>query len=178
MTTGEHRDTEREGVIGLSTPTLPAAAATVRARWAVGSALGILHPSAVPLRDGRVRLSTRHDLLNAQVLRSLQEQLTRRAADRVTEDRLLAESVAILGAEVARARGEEPARGATDALDRYLGGPGLSPSQRAEAEAMLQVALAGAAAHDPEAAERLRRIPQPGPVVRTSEIVGTSGLIS
>ncbi|HZX08095.1 hypothetical protein [Kribbella sp.] len=43
---------------------------------------------------------------------------------------------------------------------------------------MLQVALAGAAAHDPEAAERLRRIPQPGPVVRTSEIVGTSGLIS
>ncbi|HEY3515102.1 MAG TPA: hypothetical protein VGL36_38340 [Kribbella sp.] len=165
-------------MIRLTTPTLSAADATARARWAVGSALGILHPSAVPLRNGRVRLTTREDVLDAQVLRSLQQHLTRRAADRVVEDRLLAESVAILGAEIARARGQEPARGATDALDRYLGGPGLSPSRRAEAEAMLLVALGGAAAHDPQAAERLRRIPQPGTVVRTSEIVGTSGLIS
>ncbi|MGZ0146191.1 hypothetical protein ACXJJ3_03920 [Kribbella sp. WER1] len=165
-------------MIRLTTPTLSAADATVRARWAVGSALGILHPSAVPLRDGRVRLGGRDDLLDAQVLRSLEQQLTRRAADRVADDRLLAESVAIVGAEVARARGQEPARGATDALDRYLSGPALRPAQRAEAEAMLQVALAGSAAYDPEAAERLRRMPQPGTVVRTSEIVGTSGLIS
>ncbi|MFD7159920.1 hypothetical protein ACFV9C_35360 [Kribbella sp. NPDC059898] len=165
-------------MIRLSTPMVAAAEATIRARWAIATALGILHPSAVSLRDGRIRLSTRRDLLDAQVARGLEQQLARRAGNRVSDDRLLAQSVAILGAEVARARGQEPGAGATAALDRYLAGPGLTRSQRAEAQAMLPVALAGAAANDPAAAERLRRLPQPGPVVRTSEIVGTAGRIN
>jgi len=76
-------------VIRLTTPTLSAADPTTRAQWAVGNALGILYPSAVPLRDGRVRLTTRDDLLSARAMRAIEELLARRAADRISEDRLL-----------------------------------------------------------------------------------------
>jgi len=89
----------------------------VRARTALGTALGIVHPTAVPLRDGRVWLSSRDDVLPAYVVRALEAQLSRRAADQVHDDRLLAEAVGVLGAEIARARGDSPAAGATAAFD-------------------------------------------------------------
>jgi len=112
----------------LSTPISSAADPTTRARWAVGTALGILHPSAVPLRNGRVWLTGRDDMVPAHVMRALEAQLARRAADRAADDRLLAEAICVLGAEVARARGQVPARGAVGALDQYLRGPGLDQS--------------------------------------------------
>jgi hypothetical protein len=132
----------------------------------------------VPLRDGGVWLTGRDDVLAADAMRALEEYLARRAADRVGEDRLLAEAVMMLGAEVADARGQLPARGAIDALDRYLGGPGLDRSRRTEAEAMLQVALGSAAANDPEAAERLTRMSAPANTAATSAIVAGSDAIS
>ncbi|HWD81254.1 MAG TPA: hypothetical protein VG497_20310, partial [Kribbella sp.] len=165
-------------MIRLTTPTVSAATATDRARSAVGRALGILFPAAVPLRDGRVRLTSRRDTLAEQVLRSLEDYLARRAAQEVNDDRLMAEAVAVLGAEVARARGQDPARAATDALDRYLSGPGLSDSDRAEAEAMLQVALTSAAPNDPEAAERLAAMSAPAAAPAPSTIATTSAAIS
>ncbi|MFI5692309.1 hypothetical protein ACIA58_10760 [Kribbella sp. NPDC051586] len=162
----------------LTTPISSAADPTTRARWAVGTALGILHPSAVPLRNGRVWLSGRDDMLPANVMRALEEQLTRRAADRAADDRLLAEAVTVLGAEVARARGQLPARGAIDAIDQYLRGPGLDQSHRAEAEAMLELALSRAASDDPDAAARLDRLSGSAGVVTPSTIVSTSSRIS
>jgi hypothetical protein len=168
-------------VIGLSTPTAaaqPATDAKTRARTAVGSALGILHPGAMPLRDGRVWLTSRRDTLAAGVLRRLEDYLARRAAGRVADARLVAEGVAMLGAEVARGRGQSPSAGATEALDRYLGGPGLDRSHRAEAEAMLRVALRSAAAHDPAAAERLQQLNAPQQTPRASTIVSASAAIN
>ncbi|WP_350276584.1 hypothetical protein [Kribbella sp. HUAS MG21] len=165
-------------MIRLTTSTLSAADAAVRARWAIGYALGILHPSAVPLRDGRVRLGRRDDLLAADALQALEELLSRRAADRVSDDRLLAEAVGVLGSEVARARGQVPGRGATDALDRYLRGPGLDQSRRTEGEAMLRVALRSAAANDPEAAARLRTMTEPATTAIPSAITAASSTIS
>ena len=164
-------------VIRLTTPTLSAADPTTRAQWAVGNALGILYPSAVPLRDGRVRLTTRDDLLSARAMRAIEELLARRAADRISEDRLLAEAVTAVGAEVAVARGELPARGAADALDRYLQVPGLAQSRRAEADALLRVALSGAAPDDPESAARLARLTAPNSHA-TSTIVSASAAIN
>ncbi|WP_328999353.1 hypothetical protein OHA18_33530 [Kribbella sp. NBC_00709] len=162
----------------LTTPVSSAADPTTRARWAVGTALGILHPSAVPLRNGRVWLTGRDDMLPAQVMRGLQELLTRRAADRAADDRLLAEAIGVLGAEVARARGQLPARGAIDAIDQYLRGPGLDRSKRAEAEAMLEVALSSAAPDDEVAAARLDRLSGTARVVAPSTIASTSSRIS
>ena len=69
-------------MIGLTTPTAaaqPATDAKTRARTAVGRALGILHPGAMPLRDGRVWLTSRSDMLAAGVLRRLEVYLARRA---------------------------------------------------------------------------------------------------
>ncbi|MGW6196509.1 hypothetical protein ACWF0M_10240 [Kribbella sp. NPDC055110] len=165
-------------MIRLTTSTLSAADPATRARWAVGNALGILHPSAVPLRDGRVRLTTRDDVVAARVMRAIEELLVRRAADRVSDDRLLAEAVGVIGTEVARARGELPARGAIDALDRYLRVPGLVQSRRTEADAMLRVALSGAAPDDSEAAARLRRLTAPQSTIATSAIVSASAAIN
>lgn len=167
-------------MIGLTTPTAaaqPATDAKIRAQLAVGRILGILHPTAMPLRDGRVWLTGRRDTLSAGVLRSLEDYLARRAARRVADARLLAEGVAILGADVARARGQEPSRGATEALDRYLSGPGLDRWHRTEAEAMLQVALSSAAVHDPAAAARLERLTAPVQTPAASNVVSASAAI-
>ncbi|NUS00348.1 MAG: hypothetical protein HOV67_34430, partial [Kribbellaceae bacterium] len=152
--------------------------ATDRARSVVGRALGVLYPSAVPLRDGSVRLTSRRDTLAAPDMRSLEDYLAHRARDEVADDRLMAEAVAMLGARVARGRRQHPGRGATDALDRYLSGPGLSPSDRLEAEAMLRVALTSAAPHDPEAAERLTRMSAPTAAPAPSTIISASAAIS
>ncbi|WP_432893135.1 hypothetical protein ACQPYH_19270 [Kribbella sp. CA-245084] len=162
----------------LTTPISSAADPTTRARWAVGTALGILHPSAVPLRNGRVWLTGRDDMVPANVMRALEAQLVRRAADRAADDRLLAEAICVLGAEVARARGQVPARGAVGALDQYLHGPGLDQSRRAEAEALLRYALTSAAPDDPEAAARLDRLPGSTRPVALSTIVSASATIS
>ncbi|MGW7685965.1 hypothetical protein ACWGID_34790 [Kribbella sp. NPDC054772] len=140
--------------------------------------MGILHPQAIPLRDGRVWLSRRDDVLAARVMRSLEQLLARRAADHVSDDRLLAEAVGVLGAEIARTRDESAGRGATDALDRYLRGPGLDQSRRTEGEAMLRVALSAAAADDPEAAARLKRLGGEDLPVPSSQIVAASATIS
>ena len=86
-------------------PTTAAPASAVRARTAIGTALGIVFPTAVALRDGRVWLTSQHDVLPAHVVRALEAQLTRRAADHAQDDRLLAEVVGVLGAEIAQARG-------------------------------------------------------------------------
>lgn len=165
-------------MIRLTTPTLSAADPTARAQWAAGNALGILHPSAVPLRDGRVRLTTRDDLLSARAMRAIEELLARRAADQISDDRLLAEAVAAVGSEVALARGELPARGAVDALDRYLRVPGLEQSRRAEADALQRVALSAAAPDDPESAARLGRLTAPPNSYDVAAIVSASAAIN
>ncbi|MFD3402300.1 hypothetical protein ACFWUU_16570 [Kribbella sp. NPDC058693] len=162
----------------LTTPISSAADPTTRARWAVRTALGILHPSAVPLRNGRVWLTGRDDMVPAYVMRALEAQLARRAADRAADDRLLAEAVCVLGAEVARARGQLPARGAVGALDQYLRSPGLDQSRRTEAEALLRYALSSAAPDDAEAAARLDRLPGSNRPVPVSTIVSASATIS
>ncbi|MET9272264.1 hypothetical protein [Kribbella sp. NPDC003557] len=132
----------------------------------------------MPLRDGRVWLTSRDDMLSATAMRGIEDLLVRRATDRARDDRLLAEAVAVIGMEVARARGELPARGATDALDRYLQLPGLEQSRRTEADAMLRVALSSAAPDDPEAAARLARLTTPPHAVATSAIVAASAAIT
>jgi hypothetical protein len=161
----------------LTTPGVTPDPAT-RARASIGTALGIVAPTAVPLRDGRVWLTGGNDVLPAHIARRMEEQLARRAADRVSDDRMLAEAVGVLGAEIARARGESPEAGATDALDRFLHLPGLDQSRRAEGEAMLRLALRLAARESDEAAERLARMPGEPRVPVASEIVSASQQIS
>ena len=148
-----------KGVIRLTTPTTAAPESVTRARTAIGTALGYVWPKAVPLRDGRVWLTSRRDVLPASIVRGLEEQLSRRAADRASDDRMLAEAVGVLGAEVARVRGESPETGAADALDRLLRVPGLDQSRRTEGEAMLRLALRLAARDSVEAAARLAALP-------------------
>ncbi|GAA1574363.1 hypothetical protein GCM10009804_33910 [Kribbella hippodromi] len=109
-----------------------AAGARARARAALGVALGLLAPDAV----ARV--------LRRKNLRRLERRLTRRAAGRAdTDDRLVAEAVALVGAELSRTRGGSPADGATAALDTLLDLPDLPDPRRAEAEALLQNVLDG-----------------------------------
>ncbi|MEV8371241.1 hypothetical protein AB0P21_00790 [Kribbella sp. NPDC056861] len=149
-----------------------------RARQAIGAALGIVSPTAVPLRDGRVRLTGSRDYLPAAIVEAADSQLSRRAADHVSDQRLLAEAVAMLGAEIARTRGNSPAEGATAALDRLLHVPGLDQPRRDEAQAMLRVALQSAAPESEAAAVRLTTMPtEPRPPV-TSEIVSAAHQIS
>jgi hypothetical protein len=149
-----------------------------RARQAIGTALGLVSPTAVPLRDGRVRLTGSRDYLPAAIVEATDAQLSRRAADHVSDERLLAEAVALLGAEIARSRGNSPAEGATTALDRLLHVPGLDQSRRDEAQAMLRVALQSAAPESEAAAVRLTTMPtEPRPPV-TSEIVSAAHQIS
>jgi len=157
----------------LSTPD-PAA----RARAVIGSALGIVSPAAVPLRDGRVWLTSRRDVLPADVVRALETRFQARAAARASDDRMLAEAVAVLGAEIARVRGESPEAGATDALDRWLHTPGLDQSRRTEGEAMLRLALRLAAPDSEEAAARLASLPDEPRPAAASQIATASQQIS
>ncbi|WP_433157544.1 hypothetical protein [Kribbella sp. CA-247076] len=162
----------------LTTPGVTAPDPVARARAAIGTALGIVSPAAVPLRDGRIWLTSRRDALPARIVRALEEQLGRRAADKVSDERMLAEAVAVLGAEIARVRGESPETGATDALDRLLHSPGLDQSRRVEAEAMLRLSLRLAAQESAEAAARLRSLAGQTRVPVATEIVSASQRIS
>ncbi|GAA1672523.1 hypothetical protein GCM10009745_14090 [Kribbella yunnanensis] len=130
-----------------------------RARTAISTALGIAWPTAVPLRDGSVWLTSRYDVLPARVTADLQTYLASRASDKVHDDRMLAEAVALLGAARSRNRDEQPGLGAAAALDRLLTVPGLDQSRHDEARAMLRVALRSAAQTSPEAATRLAALP-------------------
>ncbi|GAB3924813.1 hypothetical protein GCM10029976_017140 [Kribbella albertanoniae] len=146
-----------------------------RARTAIATALGIAWPTAVPLRDGSVWLTSRYDVLPERTTSDLQAYLARRATDKVHDDRMLAEAVALLGAERARNRDEEPGLGAAAALDRLLAVPGLDQSRQDEARAMLRVALRSAAQTSPEAATRLAALPSgPRPPSLTAAVSGAA----
>jgi len=149
-----------------------------RARTAIATALGIAWPTAVPLRDGRVWLTSRYDVLPAHVADGLQAYLARRAGDQVRDERILAEAVALLGAESARGRDEVPGLGAAAALDRLLAAPGLDQSQYGEARAMLRVALRSAAEESPEAAARLKTFPGDARPVSLTAVVASAHRIS
>ena len=157
----------------LTTPTEAAPEPADRARTAIGTALGIVYPTAVRLRDGRVWLTSRHDVLPAEIVQALEEHLSRRAADHAHDDRLLAEAVARLGAEVGRARGEPAAVSATAAVDRLLHIPDLDESRRREAEVQLRISLLSAARDAPEAAARLAAMEDTRPP-RISAMVSAS----
>ena len=133
--------------------------AEMRAREALGIAVGIVEPSAVRLRNGDLRLSSSRDVLPAQVVSALESRLILRARDRARDERLLAEAVAVLGAEIARTRDQEPADGATSALDRLLHVPNLSAERRDEGDALLRTVLQNAAQHSEPAAARLAALP-------------------
>jgi hypothetical protein len=149
-----------------------------RARTVIGAALGIVCPTAVPLRNGRIWLTSRRDSLSADVARAMDRRLQRRAADEVSDERLLAEAVALVGAEIAHSRGESPAVGATDALDRLLHVPDLDPARRAEAEAKLHNTLRQAASVSEEAAARFASLPGTARPPVASEIASASARIT
>lgn len=148
-----------------------------RARAALGAALGIVAPAAVPLRDGSIRLDTR-ERLPVGIVRALDERLSRRAADQAGDERILAEAVGVLGAEIARTRGDEPADGATSALDRLLHVPGLDQQRRDEAEAMLRTVLESAAPHSTTAARRLADLQDRSRTAAPTELVAAARQIS
>ncbi|MEV0285161.1 hypothetical protein AB0H36_13715 [Kribbella sp. NPDC050820] len=162
----------------MTTPGVTAPDPAGRARATLGTALGIVVPSAVPLRDGRIWLTSRRDVLPADVARALEEKLSARAADRISDERMLAEAVATLGTEIARARGESTEAGATDALDRLLHTPGLDQSRRTEGEAMLRLALRLHAQESSEAAARLAAMPGETRVPVATAIVSAAQQIS
>jgi hypothetical protein len=147
--------------------------AGARAREALGIALGVVAPAGVGLRDGSFRLDARQ-ALPAEVVNALDRRLSRRAADRASDERLLAESVALVGAEIARNRGLEPADGAIAALDRLLHVPGLQQARRDEADAMLRIVLESAAPYSETAAARLTRLPGRTQPVRPTELVAAA----
>ncbi|HEU4946233.1 MAG TPA: hypothetical protein VFT31_03670 [Kribbella sp.] len=139
----------------MSSPTqeLPA---EVRARAALGVALGVVVPEAVALRDGRVRLTGSRDMLETEAMDRLDTRLAELAGRQVSDHRLLAEAVALLGAEIDHARGgSSPVDGATVALDRLLDVPNLPEPTKAEAQAMLRVVLEGNRLTTESAARRL-----------------------
>ncbi|MGW1342185.1 hypothetical protein ACWCOV_14160 [Kribbella sp. NPDC002412] len=162
----------------MTTPGVTAPDPVGRARATLGTALGIVVPSAVPLRDGRIWLTSRRDVLPSHVVRALEERLSARAADRISDERMLAEAVAVLGTEIARARGESTEAGATNALDRYLHTPGLDQSRRTEGEAMLRLALRLQARESSEAAARLAAMPGETRVPVATEIVSAAQRIN
>ncbi|WP_020384802.1 hypothetical protein [Kribbella catacumbae] len=147
--------------------------AVARAREALGTAFGVVAPAGVRLRDGSFRLDAQ-EVLPAQVVNTLDERLSRRAADRASDERLLAESVALVGAEVARNRGLDPADGATAALDRLLHVPGLQQAHRVEADAMLRSVLESAAPRSEAAAARLATLPDESRTARPTHLVSTA----
>ncbi len=127
----------------MTTPAITAPDAASRARAAVGLALGVLAPEALALGDGRVRLNA-HEQLDHDAVRRLDERLARRAATQVSDEQLVVEAVALLGAELDHARGGvSPVDGATQALDDLLDVPDLSDSMRDETRAMLRTVLEG-----------------------------------
>lgn len=148
-----------------------------RARKVLGTALGIVAPGAVPLRDGSVRLDARETLPGA-IVTALDERLTRRAADRASDERLLAEAVGVLGAEIVRARGAEPVAGAAAALDRLLHVPGLDQRRRDEGQTMLRAVLESAAPYSAAAARRLADLPDRSRTAAPSELVAGARRIS
>ncbi|MDX6291942.1 MAG: hypothetical protein QOH50_1017 [Kribbellaceae bacterium] len=140
----------------MTTPAVPVVDPITRARAVLGLALAVVAPEAIPLKDGSVRLTSARDLLAADVMDQLGARLAGRAADRASDDRILAEAVALLGSEITRARGgASPADGATAALDALLDVPDLPPESRAEAAATLRGVLEGSAETSESAAERL-----------------------
>ena len=114
----------------------------VRARHALGLAIGLIAPEAIALRDGTLRLRHSRERPARTALRRLERRLERRAAA-VGDDRLVAEAVAFVGAELDRARGGNPSDGATAALDALLDLPALPEPQVREAQALLQHVLDG-----------------------------------
>ncbi|WP_328324159.1 hypothetical protein OHA70_32590 [Kribbella sp. NBC_00382] len=147
--------------------------AAARARHALGLAFGVVAPSGVRLRDGSFRLDA-HEALPSEVVDALDGRLSRRAADRASDERLLAESVALVGAEVARNRDLEPADGAIAALDRLLHVPGLEQVRRDEADAMLRIVLESAAPRSEAAAARLAALPDQSQPARPTELVAAT----
>ncbi|TCO50019.1 hypothetical protein EV646_10290 [Kribbella antiqua] len=128
-----------------------------RARSALALALGVLAPEAIALSDGGVRLRDSRDLVARESLQRVEERLARRAAAaQVADERLVAEAVALLGAELDLSRGgASPVDGATRALDDLLDLPDLSDSMRTEAQAMLRTVLEGNRLTTESAVERL-----------------------
>ncbi|GAA0945989.1 hypothetical protein GCM10009554_41350 [Kribbella koreensis] len=147
--------------------------AAARAREALGIAFGVIAPSGVRLRDGSFRLDAA-ETLPAGVVDDLDKRLNRRAADRASDERLLAESVALVGAEVARNRELDPADGAIAALDRLLHVPGLQQARRDEAGAMLRIVLESAAPYSETAAARLAALPGRSQPAMPTELVAAA----
>src|SRR5215207_845175 len=153
------------GVRRVSTPVEPAvnpavaarALAQARARVALDVALGVVAPDALALADGGVRLSNaRGDLLSREAMERLDARLSERSSQQLADERLLAEAVALLGAEIDQARGgSSPVDGATVALDRLLDVPDLPAQTQAEAQTMLRGVLEGNQFTTASAARRL-----------------------
>ncbi|WP_410792443.1 hypothetical protein [Kribbella sp. C-35] len=114
----------------------------VRARQALGLAVGVVAPEAIALQAGGLRLGHSRERLARKALRRLERRLARRATA-VGDDRLVAEAVAFVGAQLERVRGGSAADGATGGLDALLDLPGLPAVQQREAQALLQDLLDG-----------------------------------
>ncbi|GAB3822281.1 hypothetical protein [Kribbella italica] len=114
-----------------------------RARAALGVALGVVSPEAVALDDGRVRLSNSGELLELSAVERLDTRLEAMAGrEDVTDQRLLVEAVAALGAEVDHSRGgSSPVDGATIALDQLLDLPDAAEDVQDEARTVLRNVL-------------------------------------
>ncbi|ONI73643.1 hypothetical protein BWI15_09400 [Kribbella sp. ALI-6-A] len=100
-------------------------------------------PEAVALDDGRVRLSDAGELLEQPAMARLDTRLATLAArEDVTDQRLLVEAVAAVGAEVDHTRGgSSPVDGATVALDQLLDLPDVSEDVRDQARTVLRNVL-------------------------------------
>lgn len=82
------------------------AQAQARARAALDVALGVVAPDALALADGRVRLTnSRGDVLSREAMERLDTRLSEPSSQQLADERLLAEAVALLGAEIDQARG-------------------------------------------------------------------------
>ncbi|TCO50020.1 hypothetical protein EV646_10291 [Kribbella antiqua] len=122
----------------MTTPAISTSDPRLRARAAIGLALGMIAPDALALSDGRILLANSREQLDQDVVRRLEERLARR---RATDEELVVEAVALLGAELDR--GDSPVDSATQALDTLLDVPELSDSMRAETQRMLRTVLEG-----------------------------------
>lgn len=143
----------------MTSPANPVIDPAVRARVMLGTALGVVVPEAITLEDGSVRLTGPRDLLAADRMDRLAGRLATRFADGAPDERILVESVALLGAEVTRSRGgSAPADGSTAALDALLDVPDLPQPTRREAEALLRGVLEGNADTSDTAAARLAEL--------------------
>ncbi|GAB2615991.1 hypothetical protein GCM10027269_85590 [Kribbella endophytica] len=114
-----------------------------RARAALGVALGVVSPEAVALDDGRVRLGGAGELLEHAAMDRLDTRLAAMAGrENITDQRLLVEAVAALGAEVDHSRGgSSPVDGATVALDQLLDLPDAAEDVQDEARTVLRNVL-------------------------------------